>query len=240
MAGEKILNQKFIPPTKENIQEYKKFHYETLKNSHIEANKYLYQGIEECMPTDEEIDKFIDKIYNPMNMYNHDTIVPGTNYDYYEFIKSIQDSPIELSMIILLDKNKKPFKSMVIEEGTETKVGDFEKPFHKMFACLLNEPKAKYFIHVHNHPNVIVCRPSSGDMSHTYNESMLGNIFRVKMLDSCIISEFDFYSQYQFEKDLDSKEKLLNSEPSEELKNKIQKSDKMLYRFLMRGWKNGL
>ena len=214
-------------------EEYAKEKYMLLFNAEKEAYKRIFKGMEEFMPNDEAIKSHVEKVLDVKNMSNHSTIVPGTEYDYYQFISCIQGADREHNIIVLLDKDKKPIASKITDVGDAVTVGDVDRPYSNVFKYILDHPEAHYFIHVHNHPYAIANIPSTGDKSITYAESILGDMFGVKMLDSCIISEFDFYSQCQAERK--DKKKLLKHNISDNLFSYIKREDSMLYRFLKRG-----
>ena len=228
----------FIEPTVENIEDYRKEHFEIFKNNILEGNKRLFRHMPEYAPSDEENNAFFEKIYNKDLLHNDEIVVPGTDYNYYEYIKDIQGSNVEKVVVVMLDKDKKPFDSKIVKTGEETIVKDDTRPYCDVFAYALSNPKCKYFIMVHNHPHCICCFPSSGDLAVTYNQTVLSKVFNVVMLDSCIISEFDYYSIYKNE--TNEKEKTLYPIVDKDLMNEIAHKNNMLYRFLMRGTGEGL
>lgn len=185
---------KFIEPTKENIEKYKEQYYQEYLREYIENSKLL----KELNPniTDESLTDFIDKSFSPEGIVVHDTIVPGTNYDYYDLIKEIQAESIEKKMIVLLDKDKRPIGAKVVEIGDARTVFDPEGPMHSIFRYILENKNAKYFIDVHNHPRSVALKESIGDRVQTQKHLLLGNLIDVRLLDSCIINEFGYLSMF--------------------------------------------
>ena len=59
-------------------------------------------------------------------------------------------------------------------------------------------PRCNVLIHVHNHPNVANAIPSDADIetSETLKKG-LGGLLGIRLYDSCIITELDFYSKRQ-------------------------------------------
>lgn len=232
--------QKFMPATKENVERHTLEHFDELFQSQKESKKKLFKGIEEMMPTDEHIKGYIkNKFLNPEYMSHHDTIIPDTGYDYYDIVKEIQGIQNEKLLIILLDKNKNILEHKIVKEGTENRL-DNGRTYWDEFKYLLSNENAYYFITVHNHPNAISAFPSSGDIASAYNEAMLGNIFGVKALDSCIITEYDYYSQAEEDKSLQNNQKILYPTISKEVSNILFDKEQMLYRFIKRMVDGGL
>lgn len=234
----KMRNKRFIELSTENVDDYVVQNFDKLFTSQKKVVDKMFEGMDDLCPykNDNELKNMVmTKFLNPERMSNHVTVIPETNTDFYEHVKCIQDLDIENKLIILLDENKTILSSEIVEIGNETNVGDLDRPYCNVFSYVLSEPKAKYFITVHNHPKVIATFPSHGDMATAYNEARIGNLFNVKLLDACIISEFDFYSQYQYERNnnINDIQSILKAHAPTELYDVLEK-DKFLYRFLMR------
>lgn len=223
------MKNKFITASKENIAKYKEKYFQEIFNGLKEKNKKIY--FDEEMPTDEELTKSVNFSFDPKNMSNHKTLTPKTNIDYYEYIKMIQKADVEHELVVLLDENKKPISSKVVNNGTVVGVGEIGKPGHKVWSYVLNEPKAKYIIHVHNHPHAVAALPSFSDKLQILRHKMIGNLLNVKLLDACIISEFDFYSQYQFE-EKNSKNNLLEYQIPKEVTKELATQNWLMYSML--------
>lgn len=193
------MKNKFIPATEKNIKIFKEKHFNVLLNDMKKENIKLYKNNPEEMPTYNELKEDLEWSFKCKNMSNHQTIVPNTNFDFFTYIKNITNSEIENEMIILLDENKNIIGNKIVSNGTTIDVVDDEGPGHKVWKYILSNPNAKYFIHIHNHPRIIVAKPSLSDKFQMVRHKMIGNLFHVKLLDACIVSEFDFYSQFQHE-----------------------------------------
>ena len=203
------MKNKFIPATDRNIEEYKERNYQVIYDNMMKANLELYKGILDCMPSEEIVRKDLDYLYDKNKMHNHITFVPGTNNDFFEEIVKIQKSETEKELIILLNSEKEIIGSEIVSVGDETCIQNQEEPGHNVWNYVLKHKDAKYFIHVHNHPRIVVCEPSLEDSLQMARHKVLGNLMNIKMLDACIVSEFDFYSQYQYEQE-DKTQPILN------------------------------
>lgn len=210
------------------VQSYIKEHSKTLIHNQQKLLKEVVGPVDNQMVED----YVYQKLLNPELMSQHQTIVPDSNIDIYEYLKDIQKSPIEKNLVILLDKNKIPVDFKITDIGDTSKVGDADRPYSNVMEFVLSNKKARYFIHAHNHPLTIGCFPSASDMAITFTESILGKIHQIELLDSCIISEFDFFSQAQYESQLEEKDCLLKQSIDYETLKTIKASNEYLYRFL--------
>lgn len=225
------MKNKFIVANIENIEKNKEKYFLKTLNAIKEKNKPLYDSGLMEEPTDEELAKRLDVLFNTEKMSKHQTIVPNTNIDFYEYISEIQNEEIENELIVLLDEQKRPFSSKIVNSGNEISVGDLNKPGHAIWSYVLNNPKTKFIIYVHNHPHTVSVFPSYSDKIQTLRHKMLGNLLNVELLDSCIISEFDFFSQYQYEQTNKNKQ-LLNYKIEKDVEEKLKEQNKTVGLFL--------
>lgn len=201
---------RFIESTEENIQKYKNRYYKIVCNDLMKLNEKVYVNApKKYWMTHEQAEQLTSEMYDAQRMANHKTVVYGTEYDLYDYISNIQDKDLEHECIVLCDENKRPFDSKIITVGDSISVGDTDAPVQDALRYILANKRAKYFIHVHNHPHCIATYPSFGDKMVMIRHKIIGNLIRIPLLDVCIINEFDFYSQRQYELTPDS-EKILN------------------------------
>lgn len=191
------MKNKFITPTAVNVKEYKEKNYNQLLDEMKKANWESFKDIPEFLPSEEELRQDLEYLYNPNKMKKHETLIPDTGIDFYQHLVKIQNSDIENELIILLNENKEIIGSKIVSVGDAVSINEHEQ---NVWEYILSNKTAKFFIHIHNHPKVIVCEPSLEDEFQFAKHKMTGNLMGIKMLDACIISEFDFYSQFQNEK----------------------------------------
>lgn len=222
---------------KKYITEYKEKYYQIFLDDVIKESEKAYR---EIMGEDlwesyvQSIIKETDRRFEIENMSNHKTVIPDTEYDISPYIVDLIDAEVEIMKIIIVDDKGKPLKCHTISSNSATIV--FE-PLKEIFKFLLKED-AERFIWLHNHPHNVAAVFSEGDTKMDFNLLTLAKALNMELLDSMIVTDFDFVSRYQCEhspseenKQLGiNREKIFTRDVVEKkLANKIYEEDKMLY-----------
>lgn len=137
---------------------------------------------------------------NPDKMAHHLPSIYGLSLE--EPIRAFGDRNIrEKQMIILIDKDYETIVDYkIIAEGDELSVQPSNDEMDKVLNWLQKYRKQEInAILMHNHPESIACIPSDSDrLTDTFWLYEL-NQFQIRLMDSMIISNYDCYSQRQYE-----------------------------------------
>jgi len=129
-----------------------------------------------------------------MELTLHECVIPGTNIDYRNYLEDICDLKKEIALLLLLDEKREIIDVVCVSVGDEE---HFQLDLKKVAQALVKNPKVKYFIFAHNHPKYYGQDFSLPDLCVTFRMARLGEQLKIFMLDSVVVSEFDFVSLIQ-------------------------------------------
>lgn len=222
---------------KKYIKEYKEKYYQIFLDDVIKTSEKAYREImgEELWSSYvQSVIKETNRRFELENMSNHKTVIPNTEHDITPYITDLIGAEVEIMKIIIVDDNGKPIKCHTISSNSSTII--FE-PLKEVFKFLLKED-AKRFIWLHNHPHNVAAVFSEGDTKIDFNLLTLAKALNIELIDSMIVTDFDFVSRYQCEhspcdenKQLGiNREKIFTRDVvSKKITDKIYEEDKMLY-----------
>ena len=201
------MNDLFISPTKENIEEYIK----TWKEREIQAiiDDRYYTSPKEAQK--EEYYRFIENdvrtaveksgAYDATKMKKNKPILvieDGPTIDVSDILKPLIGLDKEVLVLAFFDKDGKlifQYKS----EGTASTCGG-EEQYGGCLKLLIQNgvfDQVSMMADYHNHPRAITATPSHQDIVQTIRARMFFDLCGIKLIDTGVVTDFDFCSALQ-------------------------------------------
>lgn len=143
------------------------------------------------------VDGFLDdaQLYSLVDrdLKKHECVIPGTNISYQHEVEDMCERELETNKIIALDENYNIIGNRILTKGSKKSI---EYDFAAIAEYLLSM-KAKFYIHVHNHPEYYGQDFSLADYIITFRIARFTEQMGIHMVDAVICSEFDFVSLIQ-------------------------------------------
>ena len=155
--------------------------------------------------TDEEIEEIImnrnyilpedyamlNRMYDPNSMSNH--ALKSGGVDLRQACEMIRRKELEHLVYIVLD-GERNILGYIVAEGHEYDIGnEVIQAASRKLIC--DYPEAKEVIMMHNHPHLVVAEPSFLDGRMAMKIKVALDLFGIKLIDDCVVTEVDFYSR---------------------------------------------
>ncbi|MEG1299599.1 MAG: JAB domain-containing protein [Erysipelotrichaceae bacterium] len=183
--------------TTENIKAYRDKYYDFL----LKRRNELYIEKYSRVFTKEEMEKFskkeIDELFDISKISSHSMEVPTSKEDITPWIKDIIHLDTEVCILLILSEKNEIIRKKVFDSGNVTDTGVTPE----MVLKYIIKRDIKRFMIVHNHPMSISAIFSESDCLSDFAVMAMGKTLGVKLVDSGVVTEFDYVSRYQEEKD---------------------------------------
>lgn len=205
---------KDIPKTERELNEIKMASYASAcAKLHL-----LCETKEDVIKLLDNDDSNIEWFLDPSNMSKHEPVFYGI--DLRDYIAKINEQMYECLIYLLIDLNERK----VIAHKMETNFSagsihtDAEFPLYKF---LVDEyPKIRedamldtnrfVLVDIHNHPGRIVAKPSDTDEIHMLRQIVILKSMLMSYGDSIVVTAYDCFSEYQYERKNNDKKIILN------------------------------
>ncbi len=228
------VKDRFQLLSREVIDEYKEAHFK-------EACKAYQKYYENVLCQDFGFEKedeenyranTLKSAYHAECVYRHPCAIFGTDIDLYDTVSCLQGLDHHEFMIITLGEDHRVLDRHVFVMNEEKDMTHYQDDMFGILSYLVTQKEAYYFITVHNHPHYINASPTVSDDYCTMKLSSIGNLMGIKMIDACIITDFDFYSKAQYQDNHPETPRVIRAKLSKKIEEDIFQEDFLQYHII--------